>query len=312
MITMFIALGPTIAARKIANVSAGSASQASVTRMITWSTHPPRYPDRIPSAVPRMPAKITAMNTATSEPRAPKTRRESTSRPRWSVPSRWPRVPPSCQAGGRKRSPSAPTSGSWGASTLAKTATSTSTERISTGKTGKPSLRKEAKRQASVSAAARLLPAAGPLPFIADPRVDHGIEHVHHEVDGDDHRAAEQHDGLDHGEVAERDPLVQEAPDARPGEDGLDDHRDVDHENEVDPGERQHGDQRVLEGVLGDDERLRQPLEPRELHILRAEHLEHGRAREPHVGGGEVPAEREGGHEHVPDRARARRGQPAD
>ena len=42
MITMLLALGPTMAARKIANVSAGSASHASVTRMMTWSTQPPR------------------------------------------------------------------------------------------------------------------------------------------------------------------------------------------------------------------------------------------------------------------------------
>ena len=39
---MFLLLGPTMAARKIANVSAGSASQVSVRRMMTWSTQPPR------------------------------------------------------------------------------------------------------------------------------------------------------------------------------------------------------------------------------------------------------------------------------
>ena len=42
MITMFHMLGPTTAARKIAKVSAGSASHVSVMRMITWSTQPPR------------------------------------------------------------------------------------------------------------------------------------------------------------------------------------------------------------------------------------------------------------------------------
>src|SRR5262252_709633 len=41
---MFHMLGPTIVARKIAKTRAGRASQASVTRMITWSTQPPRYP----------------------------------------------------------------------------------------------------------------------------------------------------------------------------------------------------------------------------------------------------------------------------
>ena len=39
---MFHMLGPTIVARKIANTMAGNASQASVTRMMTWSTQPPR------------------------------------------------------------------------------------------------------------------------------------------------------------------------------------------------------------------------------------------------------------------------------
>ena len=39
---MFHMLGPTMAARKIAKVSAGRASQVSVTRMMTWSTHLPR------------------------------------------------------------------------------------------------------------------------------------------------------------------------------------------------------------------------------------------------------------------------------
>ncbi len=39
---MFHMLGPAIAARKIANIKAGRASQVSVSRMITWSTQPPR------------------------------------------------------------------------------------------------------------------------------------------------------------------------------------------------------------------------------------------------------------------------------
>ncbi len=39
---MFHMLGPSIVARKIAKTKAGKASQASVTRIITWSTHPLR------------------------------------------------------------------------------------------------------------------------------------------------------------------------------------------------------------------------------------------------------------------------------
>ena len=42
MMTMFSSLGPTMAARKMAKVSAGRASHVSVRRMIAWSTQPPR------------------------------------------------------------------------------------------------------------------------------------------------------------------------------------------------------------------------------------------------------------------------------
>ena len=119
-----------------------------------------------------------------------------------------------------------------------------------------------------------------------------------------------QHDGLDDREVAEGDALVEQPADAGPGEHGLHHHGHVDHDDEVDPRQRQHRDQGVLEGVLGDDEGFGQALEAGELDVLRAQHLEHGGAREPHVRGGEVPAEREGRHEQVPDGARARRRQP--
>src|SRR6185369_7388649 len=49
MAMMFHMLGPSMAARKIAKTIAGSASHASVTRMMIWSTQPPTYPERIPS-----------------------------------------------------------------------------------------------------------------------------------------------------------------------------------------------------------------------------------------------------------------------
>src|SRR2546425_498043 len=240
----------------------------------------------MPRVVPRTPAKITAVKPTMIETRAPNMSRERTSRPRWSVPRRWSAVPPACHAGGRNRSPSTPTSGLWGARTLAKIAISTDVRMITHGMSGNPSVRKAARRPARfrVADTGRLCAA---LPFISDPRVDDRIEDVNQEIGDHDHGAAHQDVRLNDGEVAEGDALEEQTADARPGEDRLHDDRRVDHDHEIDPGQRDDRNQRVLERVLGDDERLRQPLEPRELHVFRTQNLEHRRAREAHVGGGE-------------------------
>src|SRR5882672_7307120 len=193
----------------------------------------------MPSTVPTKPAKSTARKPTSIDTRAPKISRDSTSRPMWSVPSRYSVVPPAIHAGGRKRRDSVPTSGLCGATNSAKTARKASTTRIAIGTIGTPSVRKAASRQATVSPAARL--GAGALTLISDPRVDHGVEDIHHDVHDDDHGAAQHHRGLHHREVAERDPLVEQPADARPGKDSLDDHRHVDHQHEIDAGQGEHG-----------------------------------------------------------------------
>ena len=86
---MFHMLGPTIVARKIAKVSAGSASQVSVDA----------HDDLVDPAaeIARQDAergaddageRCTAVKPTTIDTRAPKISRDSTSRPSWSVPSR--------------------------------------------------------------------------------------------------------------------------------------------------------------------------------------------------------------------------------
>src|SRR5216683_5785731 len=265
----------------------------------------------MPSVVPMAPATMTARKPTTMDTRAPKISRESTSRPTWSVPSRWARLPPSTQAGGLNRSVSVPTSGSEGASTSAKIAVRIRMPRMAIGSTGRlPDLSPDqrpgrGRTSACIAGRAR-------LSLIAYPRIDDGVEHVDHQVDDHDHHAAEQHGGLDHGEVAESYPFIEKPANTRPGEHRLHDHRHIDHDHEIDAGQRQHGDEGVLEGVLGDDQRLRQSLEARELDVLGAQHLEHGRPREPHVGRREVPSQGEGGHEQVEWGPGPRRGQPAE
>src|SRR5437763_648147 len=171
------------------------------------------------------------------------------SRPTWSVPSRCVALPPCCHAGGRKRSPSRPTWGSWGTITSAKIARRASTARMVIGTIGQPSRRKDARRPGNARTAA--------LALIPDPRIDHGVHEVHREIDDHDHHAAENRRRLHHGEVAEGDALVEQPADARPGADGLADDGPGHHEHEVDTRQRQHGNQRVLECVLADHEGLR-------------------------------------------------------
>src|SRR6266545_7420857 len=138
--------------------------------------------------------------------------------------------------------------------TSAKIATSASPTMIAVGMMGKLPTRSAAKRQERVRLAARLPFMAYPVHrgslVIADPRVDDGVEDVHEQVDDHDHGAAEEHGRLDDREVAEGDAFVEEPADAGPREDRLHHHRDVDHDDEVDPGQRQDRDERVLEGVL--------------------------------------------------------------
>src|SRR6516162_3011870 len=234
----------------------------------------------MPSAVPTTPAKITAVKPTTTETLAPKISRESTSRPSWSVPSRYWVLPPVCQNGGRKRAARLPTSGLWGASTSAKIATSPMTTRIRVGITGKSSSRKETDRQrirggATIASARVLMPLS---PFQPDAGVDHGVQNVDHHIHNHDHSAAQHHDALDHREVAKSNSLIEEPPDTWPGEHGLHHHRHIDHDHEIDPGQCQHRDQGILESVLGDDQGLGEPLDPCELDIFRAQHLEHRRA----------------------------------
>src|ERR1700693_3164638 len=104
--------------------------------------------------------------------------------------------------------------------------------RMSTGSSGKPSIRMMSKREGRPTASVcRLMPS----PLESDARIDHGVEDVNQQVHRHDHDAAQQYHGLNDGEVAEGYALVQQPPDAGPGEHRLHDHGHVDHDDEVDP-----------------------------------------------------------------------------
>src|SRR3954469_3807363 len=245
----------------------------------------------MPSVVPTTPAKMTAVKPTTMETRAPKISRDRTSRPSWSVPSRYSYEPRAIQNGGLKRAVSIPTSGLCGARYSAKIATNAIVPRISTGRSGNSPSRKRrsaAKRGGPAGTRATSVKRLMSSPQ-SDTRIDDRVENVNHQIYHDDHRAAQDHDPLDDREITERDPLIEQPSDTRPGEHGLDDDRDIDHDDEIDAGQRQYRDQRVLEGVLGNNHELRQALQLGQLDVFRAEHFEHRRAGQAHVRGREIP-----------------------
>src|SRR5271167_525283 len=107
--------------------------------------------------------------------------------------------------------------------------------------------------------------------------IDIRVENVDDQIDHHDHNPGLHDDALHEREVALEDALVEQPADPGPGKDHLDDHRRVDHDDEVDPGQCQHRDQRVLEGVDRNYRIAGQALQTRELDVLAAQHLEHAR-----------------------------------
>src|SRR5271165_1498768 len=83
----------------------------------------------------------------------------------------------------------------------------------------------------------------------ADAGIDIGVEEVDDQIDQDDHDPSLHDNALHQREIALEDPLVEQPADSGPGKDHLDNHRRVDHHDEIDAGQGQHRDQRILERV---------------------------------------------------------------
>src|SRR5215813_11636007 len=144
----------------------------------------------------------------------------------------------------------------------------------------------------------------------ADAWIDVGVEKVDDQIDQYDHDPGLHDDPLHEWKITLEDPLVKQSADPGPGKDYLDDNRRIDHYDEIDAGQGQHRDHRVLEGVHGQHNVARQAFQPRQLDIFAAQYFEHARAGQPQQRGGEIPAERQRGHDQMLPAALAARRQP--
>src|SRR5262245_32241663 len=183
----------------------------------------------MPSTPPTMRPIRGAKTPTVSDIRAPWMSLESMSRPRRSVPSQ-------CAAlGGMRRSIMSMSFGVGSGSTFASAAAKTTipiqpaANQKSTPKLGW--------RQVELSAGAvTAMPAS--LVRMADPGIEHRVEHVDEKIDQHESGGHEQYDALQDHEVARIDGTEQEPADPRQGKDGLHDDRATDQPADIDAGHR--------------------------------------------------------------------------
>src|SRR5712691_13460935 len=109
---------------------------------------------------------------------------------------------------------------------------------------------------------------------IADPRIEHGVEQIHREIDEDVERGDQHHHALYQREVVARDALHEQFSDAVEIEHLLGDHQAADQEGEFEPDDGDGGKQRVAQRVARDDQPLVDALGARGADIVFAEHFE--------------------------------------
>src|SRR2546425_9633301 len=218
----------------------------------------------MPSVAPTRLPTATAAKPISNETREPKITRDSTSRPRWSVPSGYARPSAASIVGGLSLSRSDWRSGSCGASTGAAAATTNS-----------------APTNASASSAIHGRRRRGVSSTGTETGIEDAIEHVDQEVDDDERRGGQEHRALHDRIVAVVDRLDRQPADPRPREDGLRHDRAGEKLTELEAGDRDDRQRGVAQRVLADHERLRHALRARRAHEVGAQHLEHRGAREP-------------------------------
>src|SRR5438876_1129928 len=151
-----------------------------------------------------------ATNPTVSEVRAPNTSRESMSRPNPSVPSQC------CASGGMRRKSISISFGLGSGSSSASAAAATiSAIHAAASQNTLPSRRRQ-----GIGAIAGSTAASNTA--MADPRIEHGVEQVHDEVQQHEADRDQQHDALQDDEVARVDRADQQPADAGQGEDRLD------------------------------------------------------------------------------------------
>jgi hypothetical protein len=118
--------------------------------------------------------------------------------------------------------------------------------------------------------------------FDPQARIDGEIQQIDREVDQHEDEGDQAQVGGHHRDVGEGHSLDEQQPHARPLKDRLGDDGKGDQRAELQAGDGDHRHHGVLERVPEVDGAVRQPARPCELDVVRAQHLEHLGAHQPH------------------------------
>ena len=123
---------------------------------------------------------------------------------------------------------------------------------------------------------------------IPDARVEHGVEHVDHEIDDDIRAREHEDDALDHRIVAAQDRVDRQAAEARNREHALGDDDAADQQRDADADHRDDRDRGVAQRVPHQHVPGGEALGMRGADVVLAQRLQHRRARDArnqrHVG----------------------------
>src|ERR1019366_3424533 len=119
-------------------------------------------------------------------------------------------------------------------------------------------------------------------PLHSKPRIDSEIEQVDDEVDDDEDQRDQAKIGGHDRNVGEGHGLDEEQAHAGPLEHRLRDDRKSDERTQLQAGDRDHGNERVLESMTEIDGSIRKAARACELDVVGAQDLEHLRADETH------------------------------
>src|ERR1700722_3239561 len=232
---------PITAASTIDSSTAGDAIQTSIRRETPWSIHPPKMPAMRPNATPMIRASEAAISATATAVLAAYIRRDSTQRPRLSVPSGNVASPPSIQAGGNCADSRSCSIGSCGASSGASSATKKNRPTNAT-----PSQSRCPPR--ANPASHRDGRSTGPLTAtstMTQPRVQQRHQQVDREVEGDEEDGEGQDQPLDQRKIAVDHRVDRHVADPLIGEDAFHQHGAAKQQCDLNAAERDRWNERV-------------------------------------------------------------------